>query len=154
MIAIRPYGAPDAGAFRELMTACRAHYGLRPVPPADEAEMLAELAAPFGIFADLAWTGDRPIGFTCWMRVFPAAGSFAIYLKELFVSDGARGTGAGRALMAHLARRALETGWDQLRWETAEPAARRFYARLGAADDGKTHYVMDGAALRALAASG
>ena len=153
MIAVRPYGAGDAAAFLALMRACRRHYGCEPIPDADEREMLAELSAPHGMQADIAWDGAAAVGFACWQRVFPASASFAIYMKELFVTEAARGTGAGRALMAGLARRAMESGWDQVRWETKEPEAKRFYARLGARDDGKTHYTLAGEDLAELAGS-
>ncbi|MEM7644109.1 MAG: GNAT family N-acetyltransferase [Pseudomonadota bacterium] len=154
MITVRPYGKGNEGAFVALYRDCLTHYACDPAPEAVEREVLAELAAPHGTFADIAWSGDRAVGLTCWLRVFPAGLGFALYLKELFVTDAARGTGAGRALMAALAARAVATGAGQLRWETGEAQARAFYRRLGAVDDGRTHYTMAGAALRALAASG
>ena len=104
--------------------------------------MLRELAAPFGTFSDIAWRGAEPVGFTCWMRVFPAGNSFAFYLKELFVIDNARGTGAGRALMRAMAQRAMAEQAQSVRWESGEVEALRFYDRLGMADDGKTHFTL------------
>lgn len=154
MIQVRAYGPDDADAFLTLYRACLAHYDCPPASVDVEQEVLAELEARHGVFADLAWADGMAVGFTCWLRIFPAGPSFALYLKELFVIEAARGTGAGRALMARLAARALESGLEQLRWETGEAGARRFYGRLGAVDDGKTHYTMDGPALQALAASG
>ncbi len=151
MIDVRPYGVRDATAFLTLYRDCLAHYGCDPAPTDTEQEVLNELAAPHGTFADIAWTNGQAVGFTCWLRVFPAGSGFAFYIKELYVSETARGTGAGRALMAKLAARARTSGAEQLRWETGGTLARKFYAALGAKDDGKTHYTMEGPALLALA---
>ncbi|GIT91346.1 N-acetyltransferase [Jannaschia pagri] len=150
-VTVRPHDPDAPDAFLTLYRACLAHYDEGPADRETvEALILRELAAPFGTFAHIAWAGDLPVGFTCWMRVFPAGNGFALYLKELFVTEAARGTGAGRALMQQLARTALDQGCDTLRWETGETGARAFYGRLGAEDDGKTHYTLDGPALARL----
>lgn len=57
-----------------------------------------------------------------------------LYLEDLYVKADARGHGAGKALMAHLARLAHERGcarfeWSVLDWN--EPAIR-FYESIGA----------------------
>ena len=132
---------------------CSSHYGEPGPTPVLLASVLEELVSPFGTFVDLAWHGDRAVGFTTSLRVVPAgAGGAALYMKELYVTADARGSGAGRALVAALARRAVAMGATSLRWETGEAAARGFYARLGARDDGKTHYTVDAPYLAAFAA--
>jgi len=142
VITVRAYGAADEGAFLRLYDACQAHYDAPPAKPETKAAILEELVAPHGMTADIAWAGEVPVGFTCSMRVFPAGDGFALYLKELFVTEAARGTGAGRALMRNLAQRAVAMNATSLRWESKEVEALKFYARLGAPDNGKTSYTV------------
>lgn len=57
-----------------------------------------------------------------------------IYLEDLYVRPEARGRGAGRALLAHLARLARERGCGRLEWWVLDwnESAIRFYRSLGA----------------------
>ncbi|MEO0402555.1 MAG: GNAT family N-acetyltransferase [Pseudomonadota bacterium] len=142
MIVVRAYSPEDAAAFLRLYDACQAHYEAPRATEDTKALILDELAAQHGLRADIAWADDRPVGFTCSMRVFPAGNGFAIYLKELFVTADARGTGAGRALMRNLAERAVAMRATSLRWESKEIEALKFYARLGAPDNGKTSFTV------------
>jgi GNAT superfamily N-acetyltransferase len=76
-----------------------------------------------------------PIGFALYFfsySTFLARPS--LYLEDLFVLPDARGHGAGKALLAALARLALERGCGRMEWAVLdwnEPAIR-FYERLGA----------------------
>ena len=57
-----------------------------------------------------------------------------LYLEDLYVKAEARGHGAGKALMAHLAKLAHERGCGRFEWSVLdwnEPAIR-FYESLGA----------------------
>jgi GNAT superfamily N-acetyltransferase len=58
----------------------------------------------------------------------------SLYLEDLFVVPDARGRGAGKALLAALARLAVRRGCGRMEWAVLdwnEPAIR-FYERLGA----------------------
>jgi GNAT superfamily N-acetyltransferase len=57
-----------------------------------------------------------------------------LYLEDLYVRPEARGRGAGRALLAHLARLAKERGCGRLEWWVLDwnESAIRFYRSLGA----------------------
>ncbi|HYR06186.1 MAG TPA: GNAT family N-acetyltransferase [Longimicrobium sp.] len=57
-----------------------------------------------------------------------------LYLEDLYVRPEARGRGAGRALLAHLARLARERGCGRLEWWVLDwnESAIRFYRSLGA----------------------
>ena len=48
----------------------------------------------------------------------------ACYLEDLYVSDKARGKGAGRALIDHLIALGREKGWTRLYWNTQQGNAR------------------------------
>lgn len=60
-----------------------------------------------------------------------------VVLKELFVEDGARSSGAGAALIAALKRHAAAIGAPRINWTVLagnEPA-KRFYRRQGGSPD-------------------
>jgi len=76
-------------------------------------------------------------------------------MKDLFTLAAARGRGVGHALMAFLARLALERGCGRVdrTAETDNPEALAFYDRLGARRvEEKVYFRVDGEALKALAA--
>ena len=57
-----------------------------------------------------------------------------IWLDDLYVEEGARGRGAGKALLTHLAKIAEERGYARVEWVTAAHNAKglAFYERNGA----------------------
>jgi GNAT superfamily N-acetyltransferase len=156
---------------------------IRPAAPADVPEILAmirELAeyeralneavateeqlreALFGptpaIFAHMAvddLTGE-PVGFALWFLTFSTwLGRHGIYLEDLYVRPERRGGGHGRALLAELARIAVERGYGRVEWQVLdwnEPSIG-FYKALGAfPQDEWTTYRLTGAALDRLGA--
>lgn len=77
-----------------------------------------------------------------------------LFLKDLFVRDGARNSGAGQALVEFLARYCLAEGIGRidLTTENWNEGALRFYGRLGAErHDQKIFLRFSGDALAALA---
>ena len=76
-----------------------------------------------------------------------------LYLEDLYVRPERRGLGAGRALLAHLARIAVSRGCGRMEWSVLtwnEPAIG-FYRALGAVSmDGWRTYRLTGDALEAL----
>jgi GNAT superfamily N-acetyltransferase len=66
---------------------------------------------------------------------YTASAKPMLFIKELFIADGARGHGLGQALMQKASSIALEKGCVGMKWTVAawnEPA-KKFYAGLGAA---------------------
>lgn len=63
------------------------------------------------------------------------------YLEDLFVTPGTRGSGVGRALIAHVRDRAAAAGAHKVYWLTQETnaTARALYDRV-ATDTGFVHY--------------
>ncbi|WP_233512572.1 GNAT family N-acetyltransferase [Micromonospora deserti] len=98
---------------------------------------------------------DRPVGFALWFLNFSTwAGVHGIYLEDLYVRPAARGTGAGRLLLATLAAMCVERGYQRLEWWMINwnPAAG-FYASIGARKmDEWVPYRLSGDALAGLAA--
>jgi GNAT superfamily N-acetyltransferase len=108
-------------------------------------------------FCDIAWAGDEAVGFALWVYNFSTfEGRAGIWLEDLYVRPAARGKGAGRALLAALARRCADENlgrldWAVLNWNTPSIA---FYDALGAqALTGWTTRRLTGDALARLAGS-
>ncbi|MBS1790106.1 MAG: GNAT family N-acetyltransferase [Acidobacteria bacterium] len=77
----------------------------------------------------------QPVGFALFFHNFSTfLGRPGIYLEDLFVNPDQRGKGFGRALLAYLAKLAVERECGRLEWSVLdwnEPAIR-FYKSLGA----------------------
>lgn len=84
---------------------------------------------------DLAFEDGAPIGIATWYWIYGSfSASRGIYLEDLFVKPECRGRGHGKALLAHLAKRAVKAGgtfmhWSVLAWN--KPSID-FYESLGA----------------------
>ncbi|RZU77955.1 acetyltransferase (GNAT) family protein [Micromonospora kangleipakensis] len=98
---------------------------------------------------------DEPLGFALWFLNFSTwEGVHGIYLEDLYVRPAARGSGAGRLLLATLAALCVERGYRRLDWWMINwnPAAG-FYAAIGATPmDEWVPYRLTGPALHGLAA--
>jgi GNAT superfamily N-acetyltransferase len=81
-------------------------------------------------------------------------GEPGFYLYDLYVREGCRGRGVGRALLAALARTAREEGRTFLWWSSKEwnREAQAFYRRLGAVEETVKAHAVFGPAFAALAA--
>ena len=108
-------------------------------PDAVEATEASLALALFGEHpaaeAVIAEDAGVAVGFALFFHNFSTwTGRRGLYLEDLYVTPDARGQGAGRALLAHLARLALDRGcarfeWSVLDWNT--PAVE-FYRKIGA----------------------
>ncbi len=123
----------------------------------DDTSLRAALFGPAPqVFAHVAVedvTGDV-VGFAVWFLNFSTwLGRHGIYLEDLFVRPVARGRGFGRALIAELARTALERDYQRLDWWVLDwnETAHRFYRSLGAEPmDEWTTWRLSGPALQEL----
>ena len=74
----------------------------------------------------------EPVGFALFFHNFSTfLGKPGIYLEDLYVRQGCRGMGFGRALLARLAKLARERGCGRLEWwvlDWNEPAIRHYKA--------------------------
>lgn len=94
----------------------------------------ALFADPPAAYALLAWDGPRLIGMATYSYLWPAAGvTTSLFLKELYVPAGERGTGVGREIMDRLQRIADERGCSRVEWmaDSDNPGAQSFYDKLG-----------------------
>jgi GNAT superfamily N-acetyltransferase len=83
----------------------------------------------------IAYAGEEAVGFALYFHTFSTfLARRGLYLEDLFVLPEWRGRGAGRALIAHLARIAVERNCGRLEWAVLdwnEPSIG-FYKSLGA----------------------
>jgi GNAT superfamily N-acetyltransferase len=154
---------------------------IRPAVPADAAQLLAfvsELAVyekagheVLAGVADLERTlfgagakahalvcerDGRAIGLAIYFFSYSTwLGRNGLYLEDLYVTPAQRGSGAGKALLRHLARTAVENDCGRFEWSVLdwnEPAIQ-FYQSIGAApQDEWVRYRMAGDTLRDFAA--
>lgn len=113
------------------------------------------LSAQSPLNCDLAFAGEQAVGIASWYWIYRSfAAKRAIYLEDLFVRPAARGKGYGKALLAHLAKAALDAGgggvdWSVLDWN--KPSID-FYEGIGAKRvEGWYVYRLQDEALRKLA---
>jgi ribosomal protein S18 acetylase RimI-like enzyme len=91
------------------------------------------------------------VSFSTWL------GKHGVYLEDLFVRPSARGRGHGKALLAELARIAVERGYGRVEWSVLDwnTPAQDFYRGLGATPmDEWTVWRLSGDALRVLGSRG
>jgi GNAT superfamily N-acetyltransferase len=102
-----------------------------------------------------AMVGDAAGGFALFFHNYSTfLGRPGIYLEDLYVRPELRGRGVGRALLAHLARLAIERGCGRLEWSVLDwnETALAFYRSIGAKPvEGWTVHRIAGDALDRLA---
>ncbi len=107
------------------------------------------------VFCDIAEIGSKPIGFALYYYTYSTfRGRHGIWLEDLFVNPKARGLGAGKALMAHLAKRCKNEGLARFEWWVLDwnKPSIDFYQSLGAVlQDEWSVCRVDGEALNKLA---
>jgi len=155
-VTVRPATPSDAGLVYQFIRDLAEYEKLLETVEATQADVAAAL---FGdtprAFADIAELDGEPVGFALWFYNFSTfVGRHGIYLEDLFVRPSARGAGAGKALLARLARRCIDENLGRLEWSVLDWNAPSiaFYDSLGAAAmDEWIIRRMTGEALRRLA---
>ncbi len=108
-----------------------------------------------GAEAVIARIDGAPAAFALYFHNFSTfLGKPGLYLEDLFVQPACRGRGIGKALLAYLARLALERGCGRFEWAVLDwnKPARDFYESLGAeANSEWINYRITGDALERLA---
>jgi GNAT superfamily N-acetyltransferase len=136
-VLVRSATPADAGLIHQLILDLADYEKLLDTVQATEADTTAAL---FGdnprAFADIAELDGQPVGFSLWFYNYSTfVGRHGIWLEDLFVQPSARGSGAGKALLANLARRCVDEGLGRLEWSVLDWNAPSiaFYDSLGAA---------------------
>jgi GNAT superfamily N-acetyltransferase len=156
-ISIRPASSADLPLIAQLIRDLAEYEKLAHEVRFDEAVLAEKLfgARPYAevVIGEL---DGAPQGFALFFHNFSTfEGKPGIYLEDLFVRPEARGSGLGKALLAHLAMLAVERDCARLEWSVLdwnEPAIG-FYRKLGARlMDDWTVMRVDGANLARLGA--
>jgi GNAT superfamily N-acetyltransferase len=156
-LSIRPAIADDVPLIASLIRALAEYEKLAHEVRFDEAVLREKLfgARPYAevVIGEVEGVAQ---GFALFFHNFSTfEGKPGIYLEDLFVQPAARGSGLGKALLAHLAALAVERDCARLEWSVLdwnEPAIG-FYKSLGARFmDEWTVMRVDGAALVELGA--
>jgi GNAT superfamily N-acetyltransferase len=156
-LSIRPAAPADLPLIAELIRALAEYEKLADEVRFDEAQLGEHLFGPRPMAEVIIGEIEgHPQGFALFFHNFSTfEGRPGIYLEDLFVRPEARGSGLGKAMLAHLAALAVERGCARLEWwvlDWNEPAIG-FYRKLGARPmDEWTTMRVDGDALQRLAA--
>lgn len=111
--------------------------------------LFADGAPAKGLICEL---DGKAIGYAVYFYSYSTwLGRNGIYLEDLYITPGQRGSGSGKQLLRHIAREAFEQGCGRLEWSVLdwnEPAIQ-FYQSLGAEPQGEwVRYRLEGDTLR------
>jgi GNAT superfamily N-acetyltransferase len=154
---IRPATPADTPTIARLIRAPAEYERLADKVVFDEDRLRQHLFGPKP-FAEvlMAEESSRVVGFALFFHSYSTfLGQPGIYLEDLFVEPDHRGRGHGKALLAALARLAIERDCGRVEWAVLdwnEPSIR-FYNSLGAAPNADwITYRLTGPPLQTLAA--
>jgi GNAT superfamily N-acetyltransferase len=155
-IRIRPATRDDVPLIVTFIHELAVYEKLAHLVVTSEADLHTALFGdPPVVEAVIASVDDEPVGYALFFASFSTfLGKPGLYLEDLYVRPAARGVGAGRKLLEHLACLVIERGWGRLEWSVLdwnEPSIA-FYKKMGAkAMDEWTVFRMEGEELTALA---
>jgi GNAT superfamily N-acetyltransferase len=156
-INIRPATPDDAELILRFITDLaiyeKAEHEVKTDAAGIRDSLFAEGSTAHGLICE---NDGQPIGYAVYFFNYSTwLGKHGLYLEDLYVSPEARGLGAGKALLRHLAQLAVARGcgrfeWSVLDWNTP---AIDFYESFGARPQSEwTTYRLTGQALLDFAA--
>ena len=136
MLKIRPATRDDVATLLNLIRELATYEKKRYKAVVTEQDLLRDGFGPQPKFRALIadWNG-QPAGYASFYYFYSTfLGRPALFLEDLFVLDQLRGKGIGKALLASVAKLAVEEGCFGLRWEVLDwnQPAIDFYEKLGA----------------------
>jgi GNAT superfamily N-acetyltransferase len=154
-VILRAAVGADAGVILKFIRALAEYENLSHIVIATEQSLTDHLFSSNPVAeAMIASLDGRDVGFALFFRSFSTfLGKPGIYLEDLFVLPEVRGKGVGQALLAEVARIAMDRDCGRLEWAVLDwnDPAIGFYNKLGAIRlDDWTTYRVTGDALRRL----
>lgn len=153
-VTIRPPEPSDATQVVAMVRALNLHVGA-PSCAFTEEHFRRDGLGPFRAFdALVAELNGRLVGYAFFHPSYDTEAAVrGTYLLDLYVDEGVRKRGIGRALLAEVARATREAGGSVVWWLMQEQndIAAEFYRRLSAEVPGLTVWVLHGAELERLA---
>ncbi|MCG7349682.1 GNAT family N-acetyltransferase [Sphingomonas sp. ACRSK] len=153
MIAIRTATPDDAGLIFGFVRDLARHEDAEDKLVATEA-LLRRALEERGVEAAIAEQDGRAVGAALFFHKHSTwSGWNGLYLEDLYVAPEARGSGAGRALLAHVAAVGVARECTRVEWAVSDTnaAAAGFYRSLGAEPMPWRIYRVSGEALARLA---
>lgn len=155
-LSIRPATEADAALIlRFIRELAEYEKALNEVTASEEdlrRTLFGSNASAHGLICQL---GEEPIGFAVYFFNYSTwLGKYGLFLEDLYIAPRHRGSGAGKALLQHLAKIAVQSDcgrfeWNVLDWNTP---AREFYESFSAAPQSEwLGYRLQGDALRQFA---
>lgn len=133
-VSVRAAGPEDVGTILDFVRALARFERMPDAVSASEADLLRDGFGPTPRFeARLALVDGEPRGFTLFFTSYSTwEGRPGLYLEDIYVVEAARRRGVGRALLADLAKIALERDYRRLDLSVLDwNPARGFYERIG-----------------------
>lgn len=135
-LRIRPGSPRDIPAILDLVRKLADYERLRGEVKASLARLRKDGSGRTRYFRTLiCWRGGRRVGFALYVFAYSTfLARPTLYVEDLFVLPHHRGQGAGKMLLAALARIAVRKGCGRMEWAVLEwnKPAIRFYTRVGA----------------------
>jgi GNAT superfamily N-acetyltransferase len=136
MMSIRPATRADVPTLLALIRELATFEKRRHKAVVTEDDLVRDGFGPQPKFRALIaeWEG-QPVGYASFFYFYSTfLGRPALFLEDLFVLDQFRGKGIGKALLAAVAKLAVDEGCYGLRWEVLDwnQPAIDFYEKLGA----------------------
>ena len=135
-VAVRPATAADVPLVLDLIRGLAEYERLAHEVRATEDGLRDALFGPQpGAEALIAEVHGAPVGFALFFHNFSTfLGRRGLYLEDLFVQPSLRGKGIGKALLLHLAQRAVREGCGRVEWSVLDwnKPSIDFYLSLGA----------------------
>jgi GNAT superfamily N-acetyltransferase len=153
---IRPATPDDAGTILGFITELAVYEKAGHEVEATEATIRASIFGEGSVTEAAILDNDGvPAGFAVWFYNYSTwQAKNGLYLEDLYVSPDHRGSGAGKLLLKHLARLAVEKGCGRFEWSVLdwnEPAIR-VYDAIGAEPQNEwIRYRLAGEKLRSFA---
>ncbi|WP_095155347.1 GNAT family N-acetyltransferase [Pseudomonas sp. Irchel 3E13] len=150
---IRPARPEDAAQILTFITELAEYERARHEVIASVEDIQRSLFSPDSTAKGLICERDgQAIGFAVYFFSYSTwLGRNGIYLEDLYVTPQSRGTGAGKALLRHLAQVACANDCGRLEWSVLDwnQPAIDFYLSIGAQpQDEWVRYRMEGDTLR------